>query len=983
MYNPRSTKILLFKDMKIGSIYSVVELNSIGENFLVEMDSNVTTKQFNIGSKIPEERQLILDLLENYRNIFGDSMSQLSRAIGVEHEINLTTEEPIKLRSYKHSPKEKQIIRDQVKEMLENGVIEESQSPYSAPVVLAKKKNGKIRFCIDYRKLNDITIKDRHPLPLIADTINLMTNSKYFSVMDLMSGYWNVKMKEEDKPKTAFITPDALYQWKVMPFGLSNAPATFQRYMQKVLQKVLYQFVVVYLDDLLVFSETLEDHHTHLKKIFEIIKKNNLKLSIEKCNFLCSQVKYLGHIISSNGIRPDEDKLKSVENFPIPKKVKDVQSFLGLANYYRIFVEKYAYIANPLTNLLRKNVKFEWTSECDQAFKKLKTKLIQAPILAQFKEDCEVEIFTDACMYGMSAILGQIQNNKHVVISYNSKMFNGAQLNYSVTEKECLALVYAVKKYRHYIYGTHFTLYSDHNPLQHIMKIKNPNGRLTRWSLILMEYDFTVVYKPGKNHQNADALSRYPYEKPDDKDEEITLLLNSTLNIPEAQSKDEWCKTITNSIKNGGKINQKFVIENNVLYRKTFDSNHQKKLLVCLPKLLRKQILRDFHDSEIAGAHLGFLKTYLKVKSRFFWPNCEKSIRKYVNNCESCQLNKGDRKAEKGLLQPIDVKFPFECIGVDILGPITSSSKGCKYIIIMIDLFTKWLETKAIRNTRSETLAKWFCEEIITRHGAIDRVLTDNARYFTSEFLKLVFELTTSKHIKSTPYSPQTNGNAEKACGIVKDMLKHYVKQNLKDWATYLPQVTFCYNISVHKTTRYSPFYLLYYREPRVPIDISMNLPRDFNYGIKLQDAIEDCRELVKLRIQDSQHDHKGYYDQKRRDVEFNEGDLVSLYTPHTEVGLSKKFLSQKTGPFKIVKKHSPLNYTIQKVDNPNKSEKVHIRRLIKWNKEQIPEIDRMDNKQNGPNQLRKPSLEKQLTTEVKEAENSHKSDNSTDNGEN
>jgi hypothetical protein len=462
-----------------------------------------------------------------------------------------------------------------------------------------------------------------------------------------------------------------------------------------------------------------------------------------------------------------------------------------------------------------------------------------------------------------------------------------------------------------------------------------------------MEYDFTVVYRPGKQNQNADALSRYPYEPPDDKDDEITLLLNTTIDIPFAQQKDEWCKNLINAVNTGTKSSQKYVIENNVLYRKTFDSNHQRKLLLCLPKSLRKQILKDLHDSEISGAHLGFLKTYLKVKARFYYPHCERSIRKYVNNCQSCQINKDEKQQQKGLLQPIEVKEIFDTVGCDILGPITASSKGCRYIVILIDIFTKWLETKAIKNTRSETLAKWFCEEITPRHGCISRIITDNARYFTSEFLKQVFELMKSKHVRSTPYSPQTNGNAEKACGIVKDMLKHYVKRNLKDWAHYLPQVTFCYNISVHKTTKYSPFYLLYNREPKIPVDIAMNLPRDFNYGIKLQKAVEDCRELVKLRIQDSQHDNKEYYDRKHKSTEFVVGDFVSLYTPHTEVGLSKKFLSQKTGPFKIIEKHSPLNYTIQKVDNPIKTEKVHIRRLKKWNQEDIPELNLKYSQQN------------------------------------
>ena len=546
----------------------------------------------------------------------------------------------------------------------------------------------------------------------------------------------------------------------------------------------------------------------------------------------------------------------------------------------------------------------------------------------------------------MSAILGQVQDGKHVVISYNSKLFNPQQINYSITEKECLALVYAVKKYRHYIYGSHFTVYTDHNPLQFLMKIKNPNGRLTRWSMLLMEYDFTVEYKPGKKHQNADTLSRYPYDPADEKDEEIVLLINETIDLKSYQKTDEWCDGLRKIIENRSKNSNKYTIKDDLIYRKSYDSNHNPILLVCLPKKLRRQVLHDLHDSEIGGGHLGTLKTYFKVRKRFFWPNCEKTVRSYIRNCPSCQLLKDEKQPKKGLMQMMDISAPFECCGVDILGPITPSSKGHQYIIIFIDLFTKWLETKAIKNTQSETLAKWFCYEIMPRHGAINRILTDNASYFTSEFSEMVFQLSSSKHITSTSYSPQTNGNAERACGTVKNMLKAYVDKSHSNWDFYLPMVTFCYNASEQKTTRFSPFFLLYNREPKFPLDISMKLPDDFTFGKKYRNSYEEICELVKHRIDESQKDNKQNYDEKHRDVEFNVGDLVSLHTPHTEIGLSKKLLAQKTGPYRIIEKHSKINYTIQDVDNPDIIERVHIRRLQKWNADYIPELDDIDKKE-------------------------------------
>ena len=948
IYNPRPVTIFLMKNLKIGTIKCIKE-EQIEENFLIVNNLKETTqsdKEFIIESENMMEKGKALKLLEANRDLFGDSAKHLGHAIGVEHEINLTTDKPIKLSPYKRSPQEKQIIRDQIKEMLENGVIEESQSPYSAPVVLVKKKNGKIRFCVDYRQLNQITIKDNHPLPLISDAINVMNDCKYFSVVDLLSGYWNILIRKEDRPKTAFITHDGLYQWIVMPFGLKNAPSCFQRFMQKVVENLLYRSVVVYLDDFLIFSKSFEEHLKHLKEFFCQIRKYNLRLGIEKCRFLCKEVKYLGYHLSEEGIKPDEEKIKAVQEFPTPKNVKNIQSFLGLTNYYRCFVERYAFHADPLTKLLRKDVKFEWTKECQDAFEKLKTRLISAPILGQFREDAPNEIFTDACMYGMSAIFGQIQAGKHVVISYSSKMFNKAQMNYSISEKECLALVYAVKKYRHYIHGSHFTVFTDHNPIQYIMKVKNPNGKLMRYSMILMEYDFTVKYKPGKIHQNADTLSRFPIDKPDDKDEEINLLVEKTVDIAEAQKQDDWCSNMRKAVENNTKNSHKYIIENDILYRRTYDSNHNRILLTCLPRKLRKQALLDLHDNELGGGHLGELKTFLKVRKRFFWPNCERTVRKYVKNCEKCQLNKEEKQLTKGLMKPMEINEIFECVGVDILGPITRTSKGNEYIIIMIDLFSKWLETKAVKNTQSETIAKWFCYEIIPRHGAIKRILTDNASYFTSEFTEMVFELTSSKHVTSTAYAPQTNGNAERACAVVKNMLKMYVNDTLTNWDQYLPIITFTYNTSIHKTTRFSPFFLLYNREAPLPLDIQWKIPKDFKFGNKYKQSFEDCRELVKFRISESQNNNKDLYDRRHRDVQFEVGDLVSLYTPYTQTGLSKKFLPQRIGPFKIIEKLSPLNYTIEDVKNPEIKETVHIRRLNKWNHEIIPEIDDSESNQ-------------------------------------
>ena len=952
VFNPNHYDLVLFENMKIGTITAISDIYVDHQTFIVHKSTIGTEKEFKIISGTEEEKRIIWELLESNRDLFGENVSHLGKAVGVEHKIDLKTDKPIKLRSYKHSPKEKEIIREQVNEMLKNGIIEESQSSYSFPVVLVKKKNGKLRFCIDYRKLNDITIKDSHPLPVIGDTIQTMTQCKFFSSLDLLSGYWAIYIREEDKHKTAFVTPDALYQFKVMPFGLTNAPATFQRYMQKVLNEYLHKFAVVYIDDVLVFSKTFEEHVNHLKLILEKIREHNLRFSIEKCQFLCREVLYLGHYVSENGIRPNDEKILAVKNFPVPKKVKDIQSFLGLANYYRNFVPRFAYIADPLTKLLRKNVKFEWNEECQMAFETMKTNLINAPIMATFKDDCECEVFTDACHYGYAAILGQIQEDKHVVISYDSKMFNKSQQQlYTVSEKECYAVVYALKKYRHYLIYKHFILYTDHNPLEYCLSFHNPNSRIARWGVFLQEYNYTIKYKPGSKHNNVDTLSRYPYEPPENEEFEPILFFNKTETekpilaeelVMKKQSEDEWCSKIITALMSGNNFNsyKGFTLKDGILYKRWFDFDHRPHLLLCVPKELRILIVKELHDGEFSGGHAGGAKTYQKIKSRFYWENLEKSVKTYVRNCENCQLNKPSKRSPKGLMSTPNPLEPFECVGMDIVGPINSSKRGNKYIIVMVDLFTKWLETGALKNTKAPTLAKWFCTQVLPRHGAINRVITDNGSYFTSEFFEQVMELTSSRHITTAPYSPQSNGNAEKACGIISQMIKQFVREEVDRWDHYLPWLTFVYNTNVQKSTKYSPFRLLYNREAKFPIDVALGLPRENKFGENYEKCLTETLEFVRLHIKDAHNENKSKYDSKHRDEEFEVGDLVVLCTPLREVGVSTRFLPQADGPFRIFKKYSPLVYKLQLIRDKRYKVIAHIRRLKKWYSDAIPELE-------------------------------------------
>jgi hypothetical protein len=455
-----------------------------------------------------ERGQQFRQLLEEFADLFATDITELGRTNLVTHRIYTEDVPPIRSRPYSIPPSEQEFIKEELQRMMDNHLIRSSNSPWTSPVVLVRKKNGTLRFCVDYRKLNAITKKDAYPLPRIDEMLNALAGSYWFTTLDLASGYWQVAMNQHDREKTAFVTRYGTYEFNVMPFGLCNAPATFQRLMDRIYNGIAWKFVVVYLDDTIIFSQTFNDHLHHLREIFNRIKQARLKLNIEKCNFWMQRLPFLGHIITPNGIAPDPQKIEAVQKIQPPKNTTQLRSFLGLVGYYRQFIRNFSGIAKSLNQLLQKDEPYQWNSSRQEAFEELKNRLIAAPVLVYPDFGKLFILATDASYIGFGATLSQLDSNKKEhPIAYASKSLRKEEINYGATELECAAVVWAIEHFHKYLGATKFLLVTDHYALKWL-RTAEPKGRIARWILKLQPYDFEIIHKPGRIHSNVDALSR-------------------------------------------------------------------------------------------------------------------------------------------------------------------------------------------------------------------------------------------------------------------------------------------------------------------------------------------------------------------------------------------------------------------------------------------------------------------------------------------
>ncbi|UYV72103.1 hypothetical protein LAZ67_9001818 [Cordylochernes scorpioides] len=873
------------------------------------------------------QRLQLVSCLDEFIDIFDFGSTSIKPTSTVKHKINKGDHSHIKQRPYRVAPSERRLIQDEVNKMIENHIVKPSESPWSSPVILVRKKDGTWRFCVDYRRLNKITKKDVYPLPRIDDALDSLAGSSYFSTMDLRSGYWQIEVDEKDREKTAFITPDGLYEFQVMPFGLCNAPATFERMIDSVLGSLKWNMCLCYLDDIVVYAPTFEEHLRRLQLVLNCIQKAGLSLNHKKCLFGSRRIKILGHLVDANGIHPDPDKVEAVSKFPRPRNISELRSFLGLCSYYRRFIENFADKARSLHDLLKTEKQFYWDAAQEKAFEVLKTALISEPVLGHFDESADTHLHTDASGHGIGAVLLQIQGGKERPIAYASRSLTKAENNYSTTEKECLAVVWSISKFRPYLFGRPFTVVTDHHSLCWLVGQKDPSGRLARWALKLQEFDVTVIYKSGRKHKDADCLSRSPLEN------DPPSAVMSLTNVDIEQTKDPDLAKIIDNL-NSGYTRKEFSIIDGILYKKNY-STTGRPWLMMIPKHLRSEVMADLHDAPTAG-HLGFARTYDKVKKRFYWPGLYRTVRQYVSHCRECQRRKKLTRRPAGQLVSIPpVEKPFYKVGVDLLGRFPVSKDGNRWIIVCTDYMTRYAITKAIPDGGAIETAKFLVEDVILKHGAPREMITDRGRNFISQVIKQINALCGIVHRFTTAYHPQTNGLTERFNKSLGDMLSMYTGVEQKDWDQVLPYVTFAYNTAKQEATGYTPFFLVHAREAETYIDAVLPyLPDEISddYVGELVTRAEEARQLSRSRLLQSQAKDRRLYDQKHTPVYYQKDDLVWVFTPIRKVGLSEKLLKKYFGPYKVTKKLSEVTYEVEPVDPSPRSRKskdiVHVIRM-------------------------------------------------------
>jgi hypothetical protein len=829
---------------------------------------------------------------------------------------------------YPLSPDEDKLTREYLEEYQRIGFIRKSTSSAGSPIFFVdKEKNiktpGKVpqkRLVVNYQMLDKGTEKFRYPMPLINDLFDHLKSATIFTKIDLRSAYHLLRIREGDEWKTAFRTKYGLFEYLVMPFGLANAPAYFQRFVSEIFGDMFGKFVVIYLDDFLIYSENPEDHDNHVRAVLQRLRENRLYAKLEKCQFSVPTVKFLGFNISANGMRSDEDKVKSIVEWPVPTTKRELLVFLGVTNYQRKFVDGFSKICYPLHRLCRKKVAFSWTQECQTAFETLKAAISSTPLLIHPDPQQPFWVETDASDFALGCVLAQKDSQGDLrPCAYYSRSLIPAERNYCIYDKELLAIKVAFEEWRHYLEGAphKITVLSDHKGLEFLANNKVMNQRHARWSDFFKRFDFLIRYRPGTKNNQADALSRRPdYEPSEAELKEISnqpildpsvfqiLALNREDSEPFADrvkvalTEDTYYQSCLTSKKDP------FTFINDTPY-------YQDRMYIPEGPL-RLEVLRSCHDTKLAG-HYGRRKTTELVTRKFYWPNMNQSIQDFCDTCEACTRSKTPRHLPFGKLMPLPIsERPWSSISMDFITDLPES-EGMTTILTVVDRFSKMGHFIPVPNLlNAEETAEVFIHEIVRLHGLPLEIISDRGTQFTSHFWERFLSLLGIKRCLSSAYHPQSDGQSERANQVIQQYLRCFVGYHQDDWASLLPLAEFSFNNTLNVSTGYTPFFANSGIHPRFEYLDPMEevVPSVENHLRTINTIQEELKDTLTKALESQEE----FANRRREEAPtLVPGDLVWLDSRNISSSRpSKKLDYKRLGPFEVVRSINPVAFELK-----------------------------------------------------------------------
>ena len=894
-------------------------------------------------------------VLWKYKKVLANSGDPVGLCTAYKPAIKLDTEDPVYTPQYLVPFKMREAMRESVVDFLKQGIIQESTSPYNSPSLMVPKRDGGYRMVIDFRKLNIHVVTDPYPLPRIAQILETLGDAVIFTALDLLNGFYNLEIAEKDRGKTAFSTYEGHYQFIRLPMGLKNSPSVFQRLMSIVLSGCLGSHAFIYIDDILVFSKTPTDHIKHLDDILSRLHQAGLRVKASKCQLWRHEVEYLGFLAGKDGLRVNPRKLDAIKHFPKPEKVRDVQAFLGLIGYFRIFISSFATRAASLYDLLKKEQEWSWDKPQDAAFQELKICLLKAPVLAFPDFSKPFLLTTDASGYAVGAILTQVQKGKERLIACTSRVLTKSEKNYSNVDRETLGVVNGVESFRSYLWGNKFVIHTDNSAIAAISKQEtSTHRRAVRWYLLLNEYDYTMQHRKANTIQHADALSRYPVstlEQEINSLSEFTFQLSSQIPTglvnylsPAFQQAEyepifnlaEWrrvMKRTTKPVEYPESSNYKFIEEEELIYR--VDKEDQEKRQIWVPPLLRDNVMRIYHDPPSAG-HVGIERMALGMKRTVYWPHLHEDVKTYCQTCKVCQQYKHHNPRTPQSRKPIPSKC-LEDISIDVVGPVPSAWSGAKYVLVIQDRLSRYIVFSAMSNQTADTVARVFLADWICHFGAPRRLVTDRGSNFMSVVFETLCEFLGTTHSPTCAYRPQGNAQNERSHQQLHNYLAMYLEESsAASWDLLLQQAAWVHNTTVHTALGRSPFEILTGQEPRSAIGLikdqqtaKSKLTLEEYFDLK-SEQLEELRQRAKEIIERAQAMSMVYQNQSARLEKYKPGDEVWVRKHGTKL-IDKKWGKKFDGPFVVLEAFSPQAIKVSLKADPTYKDIVHTSRVRRF----------------------------------------------------